>query len=171
MTDNLIEISIADQALRISTAGICHLYSVSTAVNGVGEQSGSEKTPQGWHRIVAKIGQGQPQNAVFSGRRPTGEVYSPELAADHPERDWILSRIMWLQGLEVGRNRMGDVDSMRRYIYIHGTPDSEPMGQPKSHGCIRMRNSDVIELFDLVNAGTEVWIQPHSFSRIPCKLL
>lgn len=171
MTDNLIEISIADQALRISTAGICHLYSVSTAANGVGEKSGSEKTPRGWHRIVAKIGNGQPQNAVFTGRRPTGELYSEQLAQQYPQRDWILTRIMWLQGLEVGRNRMGDVDSMRRYIYIHGTPDNEPMGEAKSHGCIRMRNSDVIELFDLVKPGTAVWIQPHSFSRIPCKNL
>lgn len=171
MTDNLIEISIADQALRISTAGICHLYSVSTAANGIGEQSGSGKTPQGWHRIAAKIGAAQPENAVFVGRRPTGEIYSDELAENHPQRDWILSRILWLQGLEVGRNRMGNVDTMRRFIYIHGTPDSEPMGVAKSHGCIRMRNKDLLELFDLVEANTQVWIQPHSFSRIPCKNL
>lgn len=171
MTNNLIEISIADQALRISTAGICHLYSVSTAINGIGELSGSGKTPQGWHRIAAKIGAGQPENAVFIGRRPTGEIYSDSLAKAEPGRDWILSRILWLQGLEVGRNRMGNVDTMRRYIYIHGAPDSEPMGQALSHGCIRMRNKDVIELFDLIEPGTEVWIQPHSFSRIPCKNL
>lgn len=171
MNENLIEISIADQALRLSTAGICHLYPVSTALNGIGEKSGSGKTPRGWHRIAAKIGAGQPENAVFVGRRPTGEVFSAQLAEQHPDRDWILSRILWLQGLEVERNRLGDVDSMRRYIYIHGTPDTEPMGEPLSHGCIRMRNQDVIELFDLVEAGTEVWIQPHSFSKIPCRNL
>lgn len=168
MANNLIEISIADQALRISTAGICHLYSISTALNGAGEQSGSGKTPRGWHRVVAKIGAEQPENAVFIGRRPTAEIYSAELAERYPQRDWILTRILWLQGLEMGRNRMGNVDSMRRYIYIHGTPDSEPMGQAQSHGCIRMRNRDVMELFDLIEPGVQVWIQPHSFSRIPC---
>lgn len=171
MTDNLIEVSVADQALRISAAGICHLYSVSTAAAGVGEQSGSGQTPRGWHRIVARIGAGQPENAVFVGRRASGEIYSPQLALQYPRRDWILTRILWLQGLEVGRNRMGSVDSMRRYIYIHGTPDSEPMGQPRSHGCIRMRNRDLLELFELVNSDTQVWIQAHSFSRIPCKNL
>ena len=171
MTDNLIEISIADQALRISTAGICHLYSVSTAEKGAGERCGSGQTPRGWHRVVAQIGTDLPQNSVFVGRRPTGEIYSDALAQAFPQRDWILSRILWLQGLEVGQNRLGQVDSMRRFIYIHGTPDSEPMGVAKSHGCIRMRNRDVIELFDLVEPGTEVWIQSHSFSRIPCKNL
>ena len=171
MTDNLIEISIADQALRLSTTGSCHFYSVSTAVNGIGEQSGSGKTPRGWHRIAAKVGAAQPENAVFVGRRPSGEIYSETLAEKYPQRDWILSRILWLQGLEVGRNRLGNVDTMRRFIYIHGTPDSEPMGVAKSHGCIRMRNKDLLELFDLVEADTPVWIQAHSFSRIPCKSL
>ena len=171
MTDNLIEISIADQALRLSTTCSCHFYSVSTAVNGIGEQSGSGKTPRGWHRIAAKVGAAQPENAVFVGRRPSGEIYSETLAEKYPQRDWILSRILWLQGLEVGRNRLGNVDTMRRFIYIHGTPDSEPMGVAKSHGCIRMRNKDLLELFDLVEADTPVWIQAHSFSRIPCKSL
>ncbi len=168
---SLIEVSIADQVLRVSSAGICHLYPVSTAFNGAGEQENSGCTPRGWHRIRACIGGAQPLNTVFVGRRPTGEQYSPELAAAHPQRDWILSRILWLQGQEVGVNRLGKVDSMRRYIYIHGTPDSEPMGQPLSHGCIRMRNADIAELFDLVVAGTPVWIQEHSFSRIPCRNL
>lgn len=167
----LIEISIADQALRISTAGVCHLFPVSTALNGAGEQQGSGKTPRGWHRVRACIGEGLPLNTVFTGRRPTGEIYTEQLAAEQPQRDWILSRILWLQGQEVGLNRMGDVDSMRRFIYIHGTPDSEPMGEPRSHGCIRMRNRDIAELFALVRPGTPVWIQAHSFSRIPCRNL
>ena len=93
------------------------------------------------------------------GRRHTGEIYTPELARQFPERDWILSRILWLCGLEPGKNRGGSVDTMRRYIYIHGTPDSEPMGVPKSHGCIRMRNQDVIRLFDMVTPGTPVLIR------------
>jgi lipoprotein-anchoring transpeptidase ErfK/SrfK len=100
-----------------------------------------------------------PPRSVFVGRRPTGEIWSPELAALHPDRDWILTRILWLSGLEPGRNRLGNVDSMRRYIYIHGTPDDQPMGVPASHGCVRMRNDELIELFNLVAPGTEVLIQ------------
>jgi lipoprotein-anchoring transpeptidase ErfK/SrfK len=81
----------------------------------------------------------------------TGEIYSETLAQQYPERDWILTRIIWLQGMESGFNRGGQVDTLSRYIYIHGTPDSEPMGVPKSHGCIRMRNRDLIELFDQID--------------------
>ncbi|MCE9633724.1 MAG: L,D-transpeptidase, partial [Methylophilales bacterium] len=116
-------------------------------------------TPRGRHIIRAKIGAGQPENTVFIGRRPTGEIYTPELGAQFPQRDWMLSRILWLSGCEVGFNRLGDCESMQRYIYIHGTPDSEPMGVPQSHGCIRMRNRDVVELFAGVPVGTVVEIQ------------
>lgn len=165
----LIEISIADQALRLSTSESCHLYPVSTAANGVGERDGSGQTPRGWHRVRACIGSGAEKGSVFVGRRATGEIYNHRLAQQHPQRDWILSRILWLQGLEVGFNRGNGVDSMRRYIYIHGTPDSEPMGEPRSHGCIRMRCADVIDLYERVTAGTLVWIQPHSFRIIPCR--
>lgn len=119
---------------------------------------GSFKTPRGRHRIRAKIGTGQPVNTVFVGRRPTGEIFTPELAARHPDRDWILTRILWLSGCEPGFNRLGEVDSMRRYIYIHGAPDTVPMGVPASHGCIRMRNVDVMDLFDRVPVGTPVEI-------------
>lgn len=167
----IVEVSIADQQLRLSTGQACFIYPVSTALNGVGEDEGSGRTPRGWHRIVARIGDGEPLNAVFVGRRPTGEIYSPDLAMANPQRDWILTRILWLQGLEVGRNRMGQRDSMRRYIYIHGTPDSEPVGTPLSHGCIRMRNEDLLHLFGQVGINTRVWIQEHSFSRIPCRNL
>jgi len=112
----------------------------------------------GVHIIRAKIGAEAPENMVFVARRPTGEIWTPELAALHPERDWILTRILWLSGIEPGKNRLGNVDSMQRYIYIHGTPDSEPMGQPCSHGCVRMRNRDVMALFNAVDVGTQVVI-------------
>ena len=133
-------------------------YAVSTAANGVGEVSGSYCTPRGKHIIRAKIGAGLPENTVFVGRRPTGEIYTPELGAKFPMRDWILTRILWLSGCEVGFNRLGKYDTMRRYIYIHGTPDSVQLGKPGSHGCIRMRNAELIELYDLVPEGTEVEI-------------
>ncbi|MEW5944240.1 MAG: L,D-transpeptidase [Pseudomonadota bacterium] len=133
-------------------------YSISTAKNGAGEQSGSHCTPRGRHIIRAKIGAGQPVNAVFVKRRPTGEIYTSELGEQFPERDWILTRILWLSGCEPGRNRLGKVDTMRRYIYIHGSPDQAPMGKPESHGCIRMRNRDLLELFDRVTLGTPVEI-------------
>ena len=134
-------------------------WSISSALAGVGNAQNSGKTPLGFHRIRAKIGGSQPSNAVFVGRRATGEVYSGALAKQYPQRDWILSRILWLCGNEVGYNRLGSVDSMRRYIYIHGTPSSEPMGRPLSHGCIRMRNQDVIELYNYVSVGDEVMIK------------
>ena len=133
-------------------------YSISSAKNGVGELNGSFCTPRGRHIIRAKIGAGQPLNAVFVERRPTGEVYTPELASRSPGRDWILTRILWLSGCERGYNRMGKVDTMRRAIYIHGSPDGVDMGKPGSIGCIRMRNDDLLELFDLVAPGTPVEI-------------
>ena len=122
--------------------------------------TGSYCTPLGAHIIRAKIGAGLQENTVFVARRPTGEIYTPELSAQFPNRDWILTRILWLSGCEVGFNRLGDVDTMRRYIYIHGSPDSVHMGEPGSIGCIRMRNADIVELFDLVPAGTPVNIAP-----------
>ena len=138
---------------------ILHEYSVSTAINGPGEEPGSECTPRGLHGIRIKVGTGEPLNGVFVGRRSTGEIYSAQLAGEYPERDWILTRILWLTGRESGRNRGGNRDTLRRYIYIHGAPDSEPMGEPRSHGCIRMRNQDVMALYDLVEVGTLVDIR------------
>lgn len=156
---HFLQISITEQQCRLWRNDRCIFSApVSTALNGTGEQNGSGQTPRGWHQIRACIGAGMPVNTVFRGRRPTGEVYCTNLAAQHPERDWILTRILWLSGLEPGKNRLGQVDSMRRYIYIHGTPDSEPMGEPRSHGCIRMRNDDVIRLFSLVKPGLPVLI-------------
>lgn len=155
-----ILIRIPEQSLELldEQGAVLRRYSVSTASNGTGEQRGSNCTPRGRHVIRAKIGVGMPAGTVFIGRRPTGEIHTPELAAANPGRDWILSRILWLSGCEPGFNRLGDVDTMRRYIYIHGCPDSAPMGEPRSIGCVRMRNADIIELFDLVPAGTPVEI-------------
>jgi lipoprotein-anchoring transpeptidase ErfK/SrfK len=135
------------------------VYSVSTAKRGLGEKNGSLCTPRGRHIVRAKIGAGQPLAAVFVRRRPTGEVWTPELHEKYPGRDWILTRILWLSGCEPGRNRLGDVDTMRRYIYIHGTPDTAQLGVPGSIGCIRMRNRDVAELFELVPPYTAVQIK------------
>ncbi len=156
-----IEIDVAKQTLAVKDEEGRPLktYSVSTAKNGVGEKNGSLCTPRGRHIIRAKIGDGQPENTVFVRRRPTGETWSPALHAQHPGRDWMLTRILWLSGKEPGRNRLGDVDTMRRYIYIHGSPDTAEMGKPGSIGCVRMRNRDVIELFDLVPPYTEVLIR------------
>ena len=151
-----ILIDVAAQELRLSGGG---RYAVSTAKNGLGEQNGSFCTPRGRHIVRAKIGAGQPLRSVFVRRRPTGEVWTPELHARYPGRDWMLTRILWLSGCEVGRNRLGDVDTMRRMIYIHGAPDSAEMGRPGSHGCVRMRSEDVAELFELVEPYTPVEIR------------
>jgi lipoprotein-anchoring transpeptidase ErfK/SrfK len=156
-----IEIAIPRQTLvlRDGKQKVVRSYSVSTATKGPGEQNGSLQTPRGRHIVRAKIGAGQPLNAVFVRRRPTGEVWSPALHGKFPGRDWILTRILWLSGCEPGKNRLGDVDTMRRYIYIHGSPDTAEMGKPGSIGCIRMRNADIVELFDLVPAYTPVEIK------------
>jgi len=156
--DRRIEVSIAAQSLALIDSQGRALFEarISTARNGAGERMNSECTPRGRHVVRAKIGAGEPENTVFVSRRPTGEIYSPALRTAFPARDWILTRILWLSGLERGRNRLGDVDTMRRYVYIHGCPDEDAMGVPGSRGCIKMRNADVIRLFDLVPAGTPV---------------
>jgi len=156
-----ININIKSQLLDLldDNGSILKRYRISSAKNGVGELNGSFCTPRGRHIIRAKIGAGQPLNAVFIERRPTGEIYSPELAGRSPGRDWILTRILWLSGCEPGYNRLGKVDTMRRAIYIHGSPDTAEMGKPGSHGCIRMRNQDIVELFDLVPVRAQVRIQ------------
>lgn len=154
-----IRINITRQVLELfENDRLVRGYAISSARNGTGQSKGSYCTPLGRHIVRAKIGAGQPENTVFVARRPTGEIYSPELAARFPGRDWILTRILWLSGCEVGRNRLGEVDTMRRYIYIHGSPDTVPMGTPGSIGCIRMHNRDVIDLFDRIPPGTPVEI-------------
>ena len=152
-----IFISLPAQTLELYQGGdLLHRYAVSTAKNGAGEQSGSYRTPRGKHLIRAKIGGNSPENTVFVKRRPTGEVWTEELAEQFPGRDWMLTRLLWLSGLEPGFNRLGDVDTMRRYIYLHGSPDIARMGEPGSIGCVRMQNRDIVELFGLVPPYTRV---------------
>ncbi len=156
-----LDVSLAEQRLRLldDQGNVVKDYRVSTARNGAGERNGSECTPRGRHVVRARIGAGCPVNTVFKGRRPTGEIYSESLRRRYPGRDWILTRILWLSGLEPGFNRLGEVDTMRRFIYIHGAPDDDPMGMPGSHGCVKMRNTDVVELFERVPAGTPLTIR------------
>jgi len=154
-----IEVDISlQQLLLIKDDKIIKNYVVSTANNGAGEINGSEKTPRGEHIVRAKIGTNMPISTVFVGRRPTGEYYSRQLKQKQPERDWILTRILWLSGTELGKNRLGNVDTMRRFIYIHGCPEEDEVGVPGSHGCIKMRNKDILELYELVPYGTRVII-------------
>ncbi|CAK9888395.1 MULTISPECIES: L,D-transpeptidase [Pseudomonas] len=156
---DFLHISLADQRLYGFTQGQLRLrLEISTARNGAGELNGSGCTPRGRHQVRAKIGAGLPQGAVLRGRRWTGETWSPELHEQFPGRDWILSRILWLSGCEPGVNRLGPVDTFGRYIYLHGTPDSEPMGVPLSHGCVRLRNADLLNLFDQVPVHCPVQI-------------
>ena len=159
-TLDLLHISLADQCLYgFSQGRLVVRLPVSTALNGPGENNGSGCTPRGLHQVRAKIGAGLPQGAVLRGRRWTGETWTPDLHAQFPGRDWILSRILWLSGCEPGRNRLGAVDTFRRYIYLHGTPDTEPMGVPLSHGCVRLRNADLVSLFERVPAHCPVQIE------------
>ncbi|QJQ94445.1 MULTISPECIES: L,D-transpeptidase [Halomonadaceae] len=154
-----LEIDLVTQRLWIwqgQARGAEHV--ISSASAGTGQREGSNQTPLGWHYVRAAIGAGQPPGAVFRGRRPTGEVFDAALAEAHPERDWILTRILWLCGLERGRNRGGGCDSQRRYIYLHGTPPEEPMGMAASHGCIRLRDAALLDVFDVAVPGTPVWI-------------
>lgn len=155
-----LRVSVSRQMLSVlaDDGTVVREYPASTAAAGVGEISGSFQTPRGRHLIRAKIGAGQPENAVFVRRRPTGEIWTPELHAAFPGRDWILTRILWLSGCEPGFNRLGERDTMRRYVYIHGTPEITDMTTPGSHGCVRMRNADLIELFDRVPCYTAVEI-------------
>ncbi|HSW12351.1 MAG TPA: L,D-transpeptidase [Solimonas sp.] len=152
-----IDIDLTQQRLRLLDGGrLLREYPVSTGANGVGEIQGSGCTPRGRHYVRAKVGAGAPANAVFIRRRYHGEQWTAEAQQRLPKRDWILTRILWLSGTERGRNRLGCVDTFRRYIYLHGTPPTTELGRPGSHGCVRMRNEDIIELFDMVSAGTEV---------------
>lgn len=133
-----------------------YVWPVSSGKNGIGELEGSGCTPRGKHRIYSKIGGGAPVNSVFVARQWTGEIYTSGLEKQYPQRDWILTRILQLSGLEPGFNLGGNRDSLDRYIYIHGTPDETKIGNPGSKGCIRMRNADILELFDMVSLNTLV---------------
>ena len=156
---NQILISIGSQSLEVITPSLRKTYPVSTAANGIGQEEGSFSTPLGVHLVKEKFGYQAPLNTIFVGRKPAKEAFSQELEAKSPEKDWILSRILWLSGCEPGFNRLGHVDTKSRYIYIHGTPDSQPMSIPASHGCIRMRCNDIAELFDHIPIYTQVIIK------------
>ena len=165
MTFPRIRISLAEQRLYLLTGErVVADYPVSTGRNGPGEINGSGCTPRGLHRIRLKIGADAPINTVFVGRRPSGEIFTPELAARYPERDWILTRILWLTGLEPGRNRCGERDTLHRFIYIHGCPAELPLGIPLSHGCIRMANDAIMDLFTQIQAGDGVLIEEGVFA-------
>lgn len=157
MTERRITIDLDTQTLRLFDGDeLLRTYPVSTAANGPGEIVDSECTPRGRHVIDAKFGDGCAPDTVFVGRCPTGETYAAGLREQNPGRDWIVTRILWLAGTEPGRNAGGKVDTKSRYIYIHGTPDDTDMSRPGSHGCVRMRNADITELYDLVPPGTTV---------------
>jgi lipoprotein-anchoring transpeptidase ErfK/SrfK len=163
-----LRVDLAAQTLELIEAGrVVRRFGVSTAANGAGEREGSEQTPRGRHAVAEKIGEGAPSGTVFVGREPTGEVCTPERFRADPGRDWITTRILWLDGQEDGRNRGGDRDSRARYVYIHGTPDEASLGRPASHGCIRMRDADVAWLFDRVEVGTLVEITEEGAERLP----
>ncbi|MCK5886031.1 MAG: L,D-transpeptidase [Alcanivorax sp.] len=153
-----ILVSLSDQTLTLESPEDTLRFPVSTAAVGAGERHGSGATPRGRHLVRARFGDGLPEGAVLAGRKFSGEICDGDKVREHPQRDWVLTRILWLGGMEPGHNLGGDVDSFRRFIYIHGTPDSEPMGTPASHGCIRMRNADMIRVFDQVPVGTAVTI-------------
>ncbi len=162
-----IEISLREQRLWLREGRHTRAsYLCSTSRNGPGEIQDSECTPRGWHAVDQKIGAGCAPGTVFVARRPTGEIYTSELRARAPGRDWILTRILWLTGLEPGRNQGGNVDSRNRYIYIHGAPDGDPMGIPGSRGCVRMRNSDIMQLFQRVSIGTRVYIRDDAMDPV-----
>lgn len=156
-----LDVCLDEQQLRVldSTDRCLRVYPVSTARVGPDQRRDSGGTPLGWHCIRARIGAGLPLRAVLRGRRPTGEICDDTVYRQSPERDWILTRILWLSGLEPGFNRLGQVDTFRRYIYIHGTPDAVRLGVPGSKGCIRMANAALVELFDRVRIGTRVRIR------------
>lgn len=153
----MIIVSISEQLLYHRRAsGVWNAYMVSTAVRGAGNRRNSLQTPLGRHRIKAMIGEGMPVYTAFIGREPVG-MFDYETCS--PERDWILTRILWLDGTEPGKNRRGAVDTKSRYIYIHGTHEEDKLGTPASHGCIRMANIDILELFRHVKVGERVLIR------------
>jgi len=153
----MIRISIAEQMLyHRDAAGVWMRYPISTASKGAGNQRDSFQTPLGKHRICNKIGANMPMMTAFRAREPI-QIY--EHGNDNPKQDWILTRILWLGGMQTGINKRGQVDTHARYIYIHGTHDEAHIGTPVSHGCIRMKNNDIIHLFERCRLGESVYIR------------
>ena len=155
-----LKISVKEQKLHVYRDDNERVKSfvISTALKGVGQNKGSFCTPLGQHIVRAKVGDGAPIFSEFVARRLTGKIWRPTISVSDSKEDWILTRILWLSGLEVGFNRLGNQDTMQRFIYIHGTNDLDNLGKPSSHGCIRMDNYDIIDLFDQIKVGDHVLI-------------
>lgn len=157
--DSYLFVSVKRQKIfYIKNGNVEKIFLISTAKKGLGQEIHSEKTPEGLHQIKQKIGSNLPKDAILREREYSGEIATIYTDETDVEDDFVTSRIMWLEGLESGINRGGNVDSYNRYIYIHGTPEEGLIGKPASHGCVRMKNSEVIELFDLVQVNTPVLI-------------
>jgi L,D-peptidoglycan transpeptidase YkuD (ErfK/YbiS/YcfS/YnhG family) len=156
-TDFVLIVSIAEQTVSLFEQNkFVKIFPCSTSRFGIGQKEGSNCTPLGLHRIAEKIGAGERAGTVFKSRKVVGHTSQPEFADAK-----ITTRILWLEGLEPGFNRGGNVDSHGRHIYIHGTPDQTSIGKPASCGCIHLADADLIPLFDLLSVGTLVWIGEH----------
>ena len=156
-----VKVVVSEQALYLYKGGeIVKTYPVSTSKYGTGNRLGSGKTPLGTHKVERKIGAEAPLYTIFRNRVNTKQLVAPNFSPRPSGKDFVTTRILWLRGLEPGVNKGGRIDSFRRCIYIHGTPDEGLIGSPASHGCIRMKNKDVAELFDAVPVGALVEILP-----------
>lgn len=160
-TFHVLQVSVAKQQMTLYELGRpVQTFRISTSMVGTGSRMGSIRTPLGRHRICRMVGDGLVAGAVLRGAKPTGEVAQIFIDTTNVEDDLVTTRILWLEGLEPGRNRGGLVDSYHRYIYIHGTPEEGLIGQPASHGCLRMYNRDVIALYNRIRLGSLVIIEP-----------
>lgn len=157
----MIKVNIQKQQLELSdeTGKLLRVYPVSTSMYGTGSVEGSYQTPLGHHQVCEKYGDGCAEDEVFIGREPKGRLIELQHRDNDLPDDIITARILRLKGMQAGLNAGGDVDSYQRYIYIHGTPEEEKISQPVSHGCIRMRNQDIVELFELVKLNEDVFIE------------
>ena len=157
--ETLLYVDIKDQNMYLLKKGtIYNVFKISSSYYGTGSEVNSLKTPLGKHKIYKKIGKTLPINAILKGRVWNGAIANVITEEVDTDFDHVTSRILWLDGLEIGKNKGPGVDSRSRYIYIHGTAEEGLIGQPASDGCIRMYNSDVIDLFDLVDETDQVWI-------------
>lgn len=155
----VVLISIKHQKLVVmQQAKVVATYPISSSAKGVGSEAGSDKTPLGIHRVAQKFGAGAPAGTIFKGRVNTGRRAEIITEAKSINTDDVTTRILWLDGMEHGLNKGGNVDSKSRYIYIHGTPEEGLIGTPASHGCIRMKNDDVAALYELIDEGCFVVI-------------
>lgn len=155
-----IEVGVRNQQLALyDERGVpVRQYVISTASKGVGERVNSYQTPRGWHKVCERIGDGIEIDTIIYRRQVTPWKYTPQLHAEYPNKDWILTRILWLCGQEPGLNQGGEVDSYDRAIYLHGAGEHVAFGTPTSRGCVRMRGDDIIDLYDITANGIDVFI-------------